>query len=42
MRSQAGDSLLMIENMNSDSPNHFTPKILIEHARTQITAVYAA
>ena len=33
------DSLLMIENTNSDSPNHLTPKMLIRHVPTQIAAM---
>ncbi len=35
-------SRLMIEKTNSDSPNHFTPKMLIAHAQMQMAAVYAA
>lgn len=35
-------SRLIIEKVNSDSPNHFTPNMLIAHAQMQIAAVYAA
>lgn len=36
------DLRLMMEKMNSDSPNHRTPKTLIAHTRIHTAAVYAA
>ena len=40
MSSIERNSHLMMEKMNSDSPNQRTPKMLIIHTKKQIRAVY--
>ena len=41
-KGEGRDVRLIIEKMNSDSPNHLTPNMLIAQTRTQTTAVYPA